>query len=192
MVTSDAKAAAIAVDVGDLPLGGGLLAIVRPALDRLPPGGVLAILSSSRAAREDLPSFCRVDRHEYLGCETIADGRDRHLISRGGLGIPRGPRDKIEAQAAALRRACVSPSPAAAASAGAARVGPPLVIPPLCTSDLECGPGRAVLGCTEFPDLMALGANDSEDLAFEVGKATALEARAAGINWSFSPCVDFP
>lgn len=93
----------------------------------------------------------------------------------GGAHIPRGPRDKVEGQAAALRRACASP---------------PLAIPPLCTSDLECGAGRAVLGCTEFPDLMALGANDSEELAFEVGKATALEARAAGINWSFSPCVD--
>ncbi|MEY2933709.1 MAG: hypothetical protein RL033_4458 [Pseudomonadota bacterium] len=88
----------------------------------------------------------------------------------GGAHIPRGPREKIEAQVAALRQASS--------------------IPPLCTADLECGPGRVVLGGTEFPDLMALGANDSEELAYEVGKATALEARAAGLNWSFSPCVD--
>jgi beta-N-acetylhexosaminidase len=63
-------------------------------------------------------------------------------------------------------------------------------VPPLCTADLECGPGRAVLGLTVFPDLMALGANDSEDLAYEVGKATALEGRSVGLNWTFSPCVD--
>jgi hypothetical protein len=44
--------AAIAVDTGDLSLAGGLLAIVRPALDRLAAGGVLAILSTSRQARE--------------------------------------------------------------------------------------------------------------------------------------------
>ena len=31
-------------------------------------------------------------------------------------------------------------------------------VPPLCTADLECGAGRAVLGLTVFPDLMALGA----------------------------------
>src|SRR5688572_516538 len=106
-------------------------------------------------------------------CLPLLNFEPREML--GGAHIPRGPRDKIEAQAAALRRACSTPA---------------LTIPPLCTSDLECGPGRAVLGCTEFPDLMALGANDSEELAFEVGKATALEARAAGINWSFSPCVD--
>ncbi|HTV24487.1 MAG TPA: glycoside hydrolase family 3 N-terminal domain-containing protein [Polyangiaceae bacterium] len=63
-------------------------------------------------------------------------------------------------------------------------------VPPLCTADLECGAGRAVLGLTVFPDLMALGANDSEDLAYEVGKATALEGRSVGLNWTFSPCVD--
>jgi beta-N-acetylhexosaminidase len=37
---------------------------------------------------------------------------------------------------------------------------------------------------------MGLGANDSEELAYEVGKATALEGRAAGLDWTFSPCVD--
>jgi beta-N-acetylhexosaminidase len=63
-------------------------------------------------------------------------------------------------------------------------------VPPLCTADLECGPGRAVSGLTVFPDLMALGANDSEDLAYEVGKATALEGRSVGLSWTFSPCVD--
>jgi beta-N-acetylhexosaminidase len=63
-------------------------------------------------------------------------------------------------------------------------------VPPLCTADLECGPGRAVLGLTVFPDLMALGANDSEELAYEVGKATALEGRSVGLSWTFSPCVD--
>ena len=41
----------VAVDAGDLPLGGGLLALVRPALERLEAGGVLAVLSSSPAVR---------------------------------------------------------------------------------------------------------------------------------------------
>ena len=39
--------AALAIDAGELPLGGGLLALVRPALDLLEPGGVLAINSVS-------------------------------------------------------------------------------------------------------------------------------------------------
>jgi beta-N-acetylhexosaminidase len=62
-------------------------------------------------------------------------------------------------------------------------------IPPLCTADLECGAG-SMLGLTAFPDLMALGATDSEPLAYDVGKVTALEGRSLGLHWTFSPCVD--
>jgi hypothetical protein len=34
-----------------------------------------------------------VERHEYLGREPLEDGRERHLIARGRLGVPRGPHD---------------------------------------------------------------------------------------------------
>src|SRR5260221_1783783 len=84
-----ADLAAIAIDGGELPLGGGLLALVRPALDALRPGGVLAVLSSSPGLRDDLPSWCRADRHEYLGVETTSGGADRHLIARGRFSVPR-------------------------------------------------------------------------------------------------------
>ncbi len=75
--------AAIAVDVGDLPLGGGLLAIVRPALNALEPGGALAVLSRSNTVNDDLPSWCRAEAHQYLGVEEISVGVSRHLIARG-------------------------------------------------------------------------------------------------------------
>jgi TusA-related sulfurtransferase len=78
----------IAVDGGELPLGGGLLAIVRPALDQLEPGGILVVLSKSHSVREDLPSWCRAQRHEYLSVEETTDGLDRHLISRGRFSVP--------------------------------------------------------------------------------------------------------
>jgi len=84
----------IAVDGGELPLGGGLLALVRPALDQLEPGGVLAVLSKSRAVREDLSSWCHAQRHEYLGVEEIADGSDRHLISPGRFSVLLKPADE--------------------------------------------------------------------------------------------------
>lgn len=77
------EVAAIAVDVGDLALGSGLLAIVRPALDTLEPGGVLAILSRSKSANSDLPSWSRSEAHEYLGAEEDSTGVTRHLIARG-------------------------------------------------------------------------------------------------------------
>lgn len=84
-----AELGVMAVDGGELPLGGGLLALVRPALDELQAGGVLAVLSRSSSVREDLPSWCRAERHEYLGVEETADGLDRHLIVRGEFSVPR-------------------------------------------------------------------------------------------------------
>jgi TusA-related sulfurtransferase len=89
-------AAAIAIDGGDLPLGGGLLALVRPALLAMAPGGVVALRSSSPGVRQDLPSWCRAERHEYLGCEADPDGRDRHLIRRGPFGVPRAINDDAD------------------------------------------------------------------------------------------------
>lgn len=81
-------AAAVAVDGGDLPLGGGLLAVVRPALALLEPGGVLAVISSAASVCEDLPSWCRVERCAYLGRERMPDGRDRHMVQKGDSARP--------------------------------------------------------------------------------------------------------
>jgi TusA-related sulfurtransferase len=83
--------AAIAVDGGELPLGGGLLALVRPALNALETRGVLAVLSRSHSLREELPSWCRAERHEYIGVESIGDSVDRHLIARGRFSVPHQP-----------------------------------------------------------------------------------------------------
>ena len=58
--------AALAIDGGDLPLGGGLLALIRPGLDLLEPGGVLAVNSLNRALRDDLPRWCQLQHHDYL------------------------------------------------------------------------------------------------------------------------------
>ena len=77
--------AAIAVDGGDLPLGGGLLSLVRPALNALDHGGVLAVISTASSVKDDLSSWCRAEAHEYLGVEEISPGVNRHLITRGRL-----------------------------------------------------------------------------------------------------------
>ena len=63
-------------------------------------------------------------------------------------------------------------------------------IPPLITSDFENGCGSMLKGLTPLPLLMSLGATDDEKLAYDYGKATALEACAIGANWTFSPVVD--
>jgi len=63
-------------------------------------------------------------------------------------------------------------------------------IPILITSDFENGCGSMLKGLTPLPYLMSLGATNSEELAYDYGKATALEARSMGANWSFSPVSD--
>jgi TusA-related sulfurtransferase len=91
--------AAAAVDAGDLGFGEGLLALVRPALERLEPGGVLAVLSSNPAAGQDLAVWCRLQHHELLGSESLPGDAsefrvERHLVARGRLGVPQGPREE--------------------------------------------------------------------------------------------------
>lgn len=82
-------AGVIAIDGGNLSLAGGLLALVRPAVALLDEGGVLALLSRNREVDHDLPSWCRAERHEYLGAEEVGAGQKRHLIGRGRFS-PRG------------------------------------------------------------------------------------------------------
>lgn len=63
-------------------------------------------------------------------------------------------------------------------------------IPMLITSDFENGCGSMLKGLTPLPYLMSLGAANNEEIAYNYGKATALEARCVGANWSFSPVCD--
>ncbi len=63
-------------------------------------------------------------------------------------------------------------------------------IPVLITSDFENGCGSMLKGLTPFPYMMSLGATNCEEIAYNYGKATALEAKSVGANWSFSPVCD--
>ncbi|MBR9989814.1 MAG: hypothetical protein KFH98_08675 [Gemmatimonadetes bacterium] len=94
-------------------------------------------------------------------------------------------------------------------------VGPPLemavklnmlqqmsAVPLLVTADMEHGPGQVLNagtilpyglengGGTRFPPLMGLGASRDERFAYELGRVTALEGRAAGVHVTFAPVVD--
>ncbi|MBQ7329398.1 MAG: glycoside hydrolase family 3 protein [Oscillospiraceae bacterium] len=63
-------------------------------------------------------------------------------------------------------------------------------IPMLVVSDFENGCGDMLKGLTPLPYMMGLGATNSEEIAYNYGKATALEARSVGANWTFSPVCD--
>ncbi|MCJ7589187.1 MAG: hypothetical protein MUQ00_14990, partial [Candidatus Aminicenantes bacterium] len=51
-------------------------------------------------------------------------------------------------------------------------------LPLLMASDFERGTGNQITGATLFPPLMAIGAAGSEELAYDMGKITAVEGRA--------------
>jgi beta-N-acetylhexosaminidase len=63
-------------------------------------------------------------------------------------------------------------------------------VPLLMASDFERGTGNQVTGATLFPPLMSLGAAGSEELAYGMGRVTALEGRAMGIHMAYAPVVD--
>ena len=46
-----------------------------------------------------------------------------------------------------------------------------------------------VVGAVIFPHNIGLGATRDADLVERINRATALEVRATGINWNFSPCL---
>jgi beta-glucosidase-like glycosyl hydrolase len=63
-------------------------------------------------------------------------------------------------------------------------------LPLLIAADLEWGAGMRLQGATAFPMVMAIGATGRELDAYELGRVTALEARAVGIHLTFSPVSD--
>ncbi len=63
-------------------------------------------------------------------------------------------------------------------------------IPLLVAADFESGTGMRLDEGTSFPSAMAIAATGDPKLAYTAGKITALEARAAGIQWIFAPDAD--
>lgn len=63
-------------------------------------------------------------------------------------------------------------------------------LPLLVAADLEWGPGTRLEGATLLPINMAITAAGRVRYAFEAGRITALEARAAGIQMIFAPVAD--
>jgi beta-glucosidase-like glycosyl hydrolase len=63
-------------------------------------------------------------------------------------------------------------------------------LPLLIAADLEFGTGMRLVGATAFPMPMALGATRREMDAYELGRVTAIEARAVVIHLTFSPVGD--
>ncbi len=63
-------------------------------------------------------------------------------------------------------------------------------LPLLVASDLEAGTSIRLVGGTPFPPNMGIGATGNDSAAYEVGRITALEGRAVGIQLGFAPVAD--
>lgn len=69
-------------DGGDLDCGSGLLLIIKKAMDPLTGGQVLEVRSRERSVAEDLPAWCRMVNHEFLGSEP-GDNTTCYFIKKG-------------------------------------------------------------------------------------------------------------
>jgi uncharacterized OsmC-like protein/TusA-related sulfurtransferase len=54
-------------DGGDLDCGSGLLLIIKKSMDPLEPGQLLEVQSREKTVADDLPAWCRMVEHEFLG-----------------------------------------------------------------------------------------------------------------------------
>jgi uncharacterized OsmC-like protein/TusA-related sulfurtransferase len=69
-------------DGGDLDCGSGLLLIIKKAMDPLLSGQILEVRSREKTVLEDLPAWCRMVEHQYLGCEP-GENTVRYFIRKG-------------------------------------------------------------------------------------------------------------
>ncbi|HHW36405.1 MAG TPA: osmotically inducible protein OsmC [Bacillales bacterium] len=70
-------------DGGDLDCGSGLLLIIKKNIDPLPIGGILEIRSREASVEGDLPAWCRMVKHEFLGMANDEDSYKRYFVKKG-------------------------------------------------------------------------------------------------------------
>lgn len=70
-------------DGGDLDCGNGLLLIIRKAIDPLEPGQVLEVRSREPSVEGDLPAWCRMVAHDFLG-SAPGSRYTSYFIRKGG------------------------------------------------------------------------------------------------------------
>lgn len=69
-------------DGGDLDCGSGLILLIRENMLKVPDRGILEMRSREPSVGDDLPPWCRMSGHEYLG-ELTATGYTRYFVKKG-------------------------------------------------------------------------------------------------------------
>jgi hypothetical protein len=84
------------LDGGDLDCGSGLVLLIREHMQQVPEGGVLELRSRESTVCDDLPPWCRMVGHEYLGELPGTTAVEKRFFVR------RGTAQAAAAEAAAL------------------------------------------------------------------------------------------
>jgi TusA-related sulfurtransferase len=69
-------------DGGDLDCGSGLILLIRESMLDVPVGGILEMRSREPSVSDDLPPWCRMSGHEYLG-KKAGNGYTRYFVRKG-------------------------------------------------------------------------------------------------------------
>lgn len=70
-------------DGGDLDCGSGLLLIIKKTMDPIQSGEILEVRSREKTVADDLPAWCRMVKHEFLGSR-INSSDVSYFIRKGG------------------------------------------------------------------------------------------------------------
>ena len=70
------------IDAGTLELGAGLETLVRAALESVPVGGELEIVTVSRAVAYELPAWARISGHQHVSDDVEGSGASRRFVVR--------------------------------------------------------------------------------------------------------------
>lgn len=72
----------VVFDGGDLDCGSGLILLIREHMLKTPVEGILEMRSREPSVADDLPPWCRMSGHEYLG-QAAGNGFSRYFVKRG-------------------------------------------------------------------------------------------------------------
>lgn len=87
-VQLSALAPDVVFDGGDLDCGSGLVLLIRENMLKVPIGGVLEMKSLEPTVGDDLPPWCRLAGHEYLGrLPGASPGQSRYFVRRGDQAV---------------------------------------------------------------------------------------------------------
>ncbi len=86
-------------DGGDMDCGSGLILLIRENMLKVPVNGILEMRSRERTVADDLPPWCRMSGHIFLG-SLAADGYNRYFVEKGEISVKEDDALKKDKEAA--------------------------------------------------------------------------------------------